>query len=561
MRARRSNCGSGAGQDHLLTRPAALSQKCLMLCQQRERRKADNLGGSNSKMRFLRTVTLIQGGMGIYVSTWRLARAVSMERPGETAGTVSGTALDIVYIRLLQLGDPGGHVRRALDAFDHKFGIDIGRRIRDKFFIAGGKNPSDHFKGAPMQTLRSSSGLPTFHLSPGDSAPKQFELDVESVELLIASGFAEVWLAKEGHNGNIFINFLNKIELPLIYSMYGAMLAGVDGIVVGAGNPEGLAASCSHLAKHEPVSRNLSVLYRETGQEFSLSFDPKQIAGGKCAKTPLKRPAFLAIVSLQDLVKALAEGKSDPPDGYIIEHHTAGGHNANPVGPLRRDVVGQPIYAERDEPDLEAIRKVGMPFWLAGGYDSHEKLEEALAAGATGVQVGSIFALSEESGMRPDYRTAILNDIRMGTEDAPLVRTTLFSPTGFAFKVVQLKDTLADPQVYEDRQRVCDIGLLQQLGLSKPGEDGSRRLFRRCSAGPIAGYIKERGLASNTEERRCLCNALLSCVGLGQIRNQGEPTEEPAIVTLGNHLDGIRRLSRHGQAHYWAKDVVADILG
>ena len=50
---------------------------------------------------------------------------------------------------------------------------------------------------------------------------------------MIATGFAEVWLAKEGHDGKIFINFLNKIDLPLIYIMYGAMLAGVDGVIVG----------------------------------------------------------------------------------------------------------------------------------------------------------------------------------------------------------------------------------------------------------------------------------------------------------------------------------------
>ena len=68
------------------------------------------------------------------------------------------------------------------------------------------------------------------------------KLDDEIIELLIATGFAEVWLAKEGHAGKIFINFLNKIELPLIYVLYGAMLAGVDGVIVGAGNPEGLPA-------------------------------------------------------------------------------------------------------------------------------------------------------------------------------------------------------------------------------------------------------------------------------------------------------------------------------
>ena len=58
-------------------------------------------------MEFLQDIKLIQGGMGVYVSNWRLARAVAAARPGVTAGTVSGTALDAVYARLLQLGDPG----------------------------------------------------------------------------------------------------------------------------------------------------------------------------------------------------------------------------------------------------------------------------------------------------------------------------------------------------------------------------------------------------------------------------------------------------------------------
>jgi NAD(P)H-dependent flavin oxidoreductase YrpB (nitropropane dioxygenase family) len=66
----------------------------------------------------LEQVRLIQGGMGVYVSNWRLAKAVASEQPGVTVGTVSGTALDVVYVRLLQLGDPGGHARRALQALD-----------------------------------------------------------------------------------------------------------------------------------------------------------------------------------------------------------------------------------------------------------------------------------------------------------------------------------------------------------------------------------------------------------------------------------------------------------
>lgn len=513
-------------------------------------------------MKFLEEIKLIQGGMGVHVSNWRLARSVAMQRPGVTVGTVSGTALDVVYVRLLQLGDPGGHARRALHALDDKFGVTTGRTICDRYFIEGGKAPEARFRSAPMQIVRAHDGRRTFPLPNGAVVTTPLKLDDEIIELLIATGFAEVWLAKEGHTGKIFINFLHKIELPLIYVLYGAMLAGVDGVIVGAGNPEGLPALSQQLAQHAAVAHEVSVLYRETGEEFVIAFDPKEVAGGRFTVQPLAAPAFLAIVSLEDLVKALAESRSAPPDGFIIEHHTAGGHNANPVGPLRRDARGQPIYSQRDEADLAAIRDVGIPFWLAGGYGSRAGLEKALAAGANGVQTGTVFALAAESGMKPEYRSAILTALKNGVKDEDLVHTTVFSPTGFSFKVVQLQDTLADDDIYASRRRVCDIGMLQQRGFHKPDEQGERVLFQRCPAGPIENFVKNRGIERNTDERRCLCNGLLACVGLGQVKEiQGEVVEEPAIVTLGNHLDGVRRLSRQGQVHYYVQDVVVDILG
>ncbi len=474
-------------------------------------------------MKHLDQIKLIQGGMGVYVSNWRLAKMVAMQRPGETVGTVSGTALDVVYVRLLQLGDPGGHAQRALRAFDEKFDVTIGQSLCDRYLIAGGKEPDARFRSAPMHMVRKQDGGKTFPMPTSPNATVSLELDEETIELLIATGYAEVWLAKEGHNGKIFINFLKKIELPLIYVLYGAMLAGVDGVIVGAGNPQGLPALAEQLAQHAAVAQEISILYRKTGEEFQLTFDPRDVAGGRFTAKPLVKPTFLAIVSLERLVQALAEGESLPPDGFIIEHHTAGGHNANPAGPMVKDALGQPIYGSKDEADLAAIRAVGIPFWLAGGYGSGPKLQEALAAGANGVQVGTAFALAEESGLKPAYRSAILAALKNGVEDADLVRTTIFSPTGFSFKVVQLEDTLADSDVYASRQRICDIGMLQQRGFSKPDEDGQRTLFQRCPSGPIEPYIKRRGLARNTDERRCLCNGLLSCVGLGQVKEiQGE---------------------------------------
>ena len=58
-----------------------------------------------------RLPVIIQGGMGIAVSNWELARTVSLQ--GQL-GVVSGTAIDNVLARRLQDGDLSGIYRRAL---------------------------------------------------------------------------------------------------------------------------------------------------------------------------------------------------------------------------------------------------------------------------------------------------------------------------------------------------------------------------------------------------------------------------------------------------------------
>jgi hypothetical protein len=298
-------------------------------------------------MQFLHKIKLIQGGMGVYVSNWRLARAVAMEQPGTTAGTVSGTALDIVYVRLLQLGDPGGHVRRALAAFDALFGVTIGQKIIKHYFIDGGKQPGDRFKNAPKHMARLPDGSDILPAPLQPAVPVALIMEPETVELLIASGFAEVWLARQGHSGKIFINFLHKVELPLIYTMYGAMLAGVDGVIVGAGNPEGLPSICSSLAQHNAVTSEISVLYRESGENFHLAFDPSQVAEGRLAKNPLPRPAFLAIVSLENLVQASPTVKRKPRMGSSSSTIPPEAITLVPRGRLKKMIKASPSTARK----------------------------------------------------------------------------------------------------------------------------------------------------------------------------------------------------------------------
>ena len=71
--------------------------------------------------------------MGAAVSNWRLAQAVA--RLGQL-GVVSGTALDVVFARRLQDGDPGGHMRRGLDRFPVP---EMAERIWGRYYIPGGK--------------------------------------------------------------------------------------------------------------------------------------------------------------------------------------------------------------------------------------------------------------------------------------------------------------------------------------------------------------------------------------------------------------------------------------
>src|SRR3974390_2873797 len=168
--------------------------------------------------------TIIQGGMGAGVSNWRLARAVS--ELGHL-GVVSGTALDQILARRLQDGDPGRHMRRGLDHFPFP---EMAERIWQEYYVPGGKNPNASYK--------------TLALHDKDG-PR------ERVELCIVANFVEVFLAREGHKNPVGINYLEKIQIPHLPSLYGAMLAGVGYVLMGAGIPVKIPGVIDRFVNHE----------------------------------------------------------------------------------------------------------------------------------------------------------------------------------------------------------------------------------------------------------------------------------------------------------------------
>lgn len=467
------------------------------------------------------TPSIIQGGMGVGVSSWQLARSVALTGH---LGVVSGVALDATLARRLQDGDPDGHSRRALDAFPDQA---MAGRVLDRYFLAGGREPGRPYRPTPKPALR-----PSRHAQ----------------ELTVLGNFAEVWLAKQGHDGIVGVNFLEKIQLATPAAALGAMLAGVDFVLMGAGVPREIPQLLTDLARGDVGGIGVDV--HGAPERSRIEVDPRALLGRHLP--PLHRPRFLAIVSATVLAAYLARDDATRPDGFVIEGPVAGGHNAPPRGTLVVDDGGEPVYGDRDAVDLDKVATLGLPFWLAGGHGTPEGLQAARAAGAAGIQVGTLFALAIESGLRPELREQVSAELGAGTLR---VRTDVrSSPTGFPFKVSRIDGTLSEPEVYEARERLCDLGYLRTPYLTAAG-----RVGYRCPGEPVAAYQRKGGDLADTVGRKCLCNALTADIGLGQTRPDGY--QEPGLVTLGSDLSGPRRLLERHPEGWTAAQAVAWLEG
>ncbi len=447
---------------------------------------------------------IIQGGMGAAVSSWRLASQVA--QAGQL-GVVSGIGLDVVLARRLQDGDKGGHMRRALAAFPVPA---MAARALDEYFLPEGRASGESYAAVPKLAIVQ---------------------DRPAQEIAVLGNFVEVWLAKEGHEGLVGVNYLEKVQMATPAAAYGAMLAGVDYVLMGAGLPREIPRLLNQLATHSSVKFPVDVQGAEPGT-FFVSLDPLELLG--ITLPPLKRPRFLAIVSAHVLAEYLARDEGIRPDGFVVEGPRAGGHNAPPRGKVVLNEAGEPQFGPRDDADIEKVAAIGLPFWLAGAYGTPEGLTAAQAAGAVGIQVGTLFALSSDANFEPTIREALVSAVADGTLN---VKTSLRgSPTGFPFKIAELEGSLSEPEAVEDRPRLCDLGFLGVPYLRENGAVG-----HRCPAEPERPFVRKGGGADDVAGRLCLCNALMANIGLGQTRATGY-VEKP-LITLGADLDGPRRLA------------------
>ena len=459
------------------------------------------------------------GGMGIGAGGPHLARILARICG---LGTVSAPGAEWILAAKLQQGDKD--YRDAVLAFPFK---NTAKRILDTYYVEGGIEPGTPYKSLPMLNFK----------------PSQLDL-----ELIICGVFCAVWIAKQNcGDGQIAINFLKHIELPMVYGLVGAMLAGVHQVTIGAGLADQVPDVLEALAAGKPIKYRIVAPGASKGIQsriIEVNFDAADFFSSKLPE--MIRPAFIPIVTLNVALDILMNKTGGRIDAAAFEEaKRSGGHNPGPRGKKYSD-DGQPIYTEKDRADYVLAKKQGIPFWIGGGYSSPEGLALAQSSGAVGIQVASIFALSDDSELDPIY-TALMRKLGYRGE-LEIRKDASVSPTFYPFMVPQLPGTMSDKNVYNSRPRICDLGALRQPFVNAQG-----KIIWRCPAERIAIYTHKGGLLEDAVEKRCLCNNLLAAIRLAN------PGELP-IFTLGSELGFLTEIMDNEDDHYSATEAVNYLL-
>ena len=180
------------------------------------------------------------------------------------------------------------------------------------------------------------------------------------------------------------------------------------------------------------------------------------------------------------------------PDAIVIEHpRYAGGHlgatKIEDVGDARFDFKG--VLASVFELFKElGIERERIPVITAGGVNSHEKFAELMAMGASAVQVGTPFAVTEEGDAHPNFKKVLV-------EAKPEDIVTFMSVAGLPARAVKTpwlanylkREHKLQACAKSDRER-CTVGLhcLIHCGL----RDGIAKAGQFCIDTQLAAALR-----------------------------------------------------------------------
>jgi len=214
--------------------------------------------------------------------------------------------------------------------------------------------------------------------------------------------------------------------------------------------------------------------------------------------------AQVLITSSARFLKIILHRWKHRPDAVVLEGPRAGGH----LGFSMEEIVKPEFSLENLLPEvLEVASKNGnFPVIVAGGIFTHSDILKFLNMGASGVQMGTRFLATKESGATDEFKRQIISS----TEKDILVVNA--SPCGFPFRILT-----TSPMYQTRRQPKCRMGYV----LAKDAEGK----YTVCKAAP-----------NNPENENflCICDGLRSAVGLAP--------DEPPLYTVGSNAYRVDRI-------------------
>jgi nitronate monooxygenase len=270
----------------------------------------------------------------------------------------------------------------------------------------------------------------------------------------------EVADSKKG-GGFIAINIMVALHQAFTDSILGAVEGGVDALILGAGLPTNL---------------------------------PESLETADVALIPIVSSAK----ALKIICRRWKERLGRVPDATVLEGPLAGGHLGFSYADLKKEEVRlENIFG----PVKEFAQKHGdFPVIVAGGIYYHEDIVRWVNdLGADGVQMGTRFAATYESGASVDFKQAIINC----REEDIMVAKKPGSPCGLPFRIIKTSPGY-QTALKKTRPPKCNRGLVLRRD-----EEGN---YTVCPA-------------RNSHDSFCICNVLYSAHGFTD-------KEEP-IFTVG----------------------------
>lgn len=226
------------------------------------------------------------------------------------------------------------------------------------------------------------------------------------------------------------ITELFGIELPIIAGgmvwcsgwRLASAVSNAGGLgLLGAGSmhPETLAEHIDKMnaATSKPWGVNLPLMYPEIDRVIQLIIDKGVKVVFTSAGSPKKytarfHEAGIKVAHVVASSKFAAKCEEAGVDAVVAEGFEAGGHNG------REELTTMSLIPQ-------VRRATTLPLIAAGGIGSGEAMLAAMALGAEGVQIGTLFAVSEESSASPVFKQ---HCVSLG-EDSTMLALKKVSPT------------------------------------------------------------------------------------------------------------------------------------